>query len=138
MGLGLTVREIVLGYLAAFSTGDPQRVAGFVAEDFENVHRSALGTNSSGRSEYLSRLPGFLLQFSELSYEPEELVVEGGRAAASYLMRAKDRGMPVEIRGAMLFTVNDGLITRRVDFWDSLTYLRQIGQDATTVAATDT
>lgn len=135
MGRGLTVREVVLGYLAVFSTSDPTRIAAFVADDFENIHRSALGDNSSGRADYLKRLPGFLARFADLSYEPEDVVVENEKAAASYRMTAKDHGVPIEIRGAMHFTVVDGLITRRVDYWDSLTYLRQVGEEAPKAAA---
>jgi ketosteroid isomerase-like protein len=137
MGRGLTVREIVLGYLKSFSSGDLARIAGFVSDDFENAHRSALGDNSAGRAEYLKRLPGFLAQFADLSYEPEDVIVEGEKAAAFYRMTAKDHGIPIEVSGAMHFTVVNGLITRRVDYWDSLTYLRQVGQDSSRTVAAD-
>ena len=42
-------------------------------------------------------------------------------------MTATSDGQPVEVRGVMVFEVVDGLITRRTDYWDSLSYLRQIG-----------
>jgi ketosteroid isomerase-like protein len=35
---------------------------------------------------------------------------------------------PVDLRGAMLLDVDDGLIVRRTDYWDSLTVLRQTGK----------
>ena len=131
----LTVRDLVLGYLKSFSSGDPARIAGFVSDDFENIHKSALGHNSTGRTEYLTRLPAFLTQFADLLYEPEDVIVEGEHAAVSYRMTAKDHGIPIEVSGAMHFRVANGLIARRVDYWDSLAYLRQIGEDPSKAAA---
>jgi steroid delta-isomerase-like uncharacterized protein len=127
VGIGLTARELVAEYLAAFSSGDPQMVAALVTDDFENVHRSSLGESSSGRAEYLERLPGFLAAFRDLRYEAEDVVVEGDRAAVDYRMTAIHRGVNLDMRGAMHFTVADGRIARRVDYWDSLDYLRQVG-----------
>ena len=43
-------------------------------------------------------------------------------------MRARVDGTPIEIGGVMRLTVTDGLIERRVDYFDSLTFLRQTGQ----------
>ena len=48
--------------------------------------------------------------------------------AAAYVMRAEVDGTPIEIRGVMRFTVRDGLIERRTDYFDSLTFLRQTGR----------
>ena len=55
-------------------------------------------------------------------------MTEGDRVAAAYLMRAVHDGTLVEIPGMFSFVVADGLITRRVDYFDSLTFLRQTGQ----------
>ena len=49
--------------------------------------------------------------------------------AAAYLMRAVHDGAPVEIPGMFNFVVADGLIRRRVDYFDSLTFLRQAGRE---------
>ena len=99
-----------------------------VSEGFSNVHTSALGLPSEGRAGYLSRLGDFLATFAGLSYEAEEIIVEGDRVAAAYVMRARADGKPFEIRGVMRLTVRDGLIERRTDYFDSLTFLRQTGQ----------
>jgi len=34
----------------------------------------------------------------------------------------------IEIPGVMWFSVRDDLITKRIDTWDSLTFLKQTGQ----------
>ena len=115
-------------YLASFASGDPAEVAAHVSEDFSNVHTSALGAPSQGRTEYLSRLSEFLTTFSGLAYETEEIIAQGDRAAAAYVMRARVDGTPIEIRGVMRLEVRDGLIERRTDYFDSLTFLQQTGQ----------
>ena len=121
-------RSVAASYLASFATGDPAAVAAHVSEGFSNVHTSALGSPSQGRTEYLERLGEFLATFSGLTYEAEEILVEGDRTAAAYVMRASVDSTPIEIRGVMRLEVRDGLIERRTDYFDSLTFLRQTGQ----------
>ena len=121
-------RAVATSYLASFASGDPEAVAAHVSDGFSNVHTSALGLPSQGRAEYRSRLADFLATFAGLTYEAEEIIVEGDRVAAAYVMRARADGKPFEIRGVMRLTVRDGLIERRVDYFDSLSFLRQTGQ----------
>ncbi|MCY3618078.1 MAG: nuclear transport factor 2 family protein [Acidimicrobiaceae bacterium] len=121
-------RATAASYLASFATGDPEAVAAHVSDGFSNVHTSALGLPSQGRAEYRSRLADFLTTFAGLAYEAEEIIVEGDRVAAAYVMRARADGKPFEIRGVMRLIVRDGLIERRVDYFDSLSFLQQTGQ----------
>lgn len=123
----MDVRAVVEGYLAALSAADVARVLDHVADDFHNEHTSSLGSSSHGRDEYRSRLPGFLAQFAALHYEVVDTIVEGDRASVRYRLTANFDGHPLDIPGVMLFEVRDGLITRRTDVWDSLTFLRQTG-----------
>ena len=103
-------------------------MAAHVSDGFSNVHTSALGLPSKGKAEYLARLADFLTTFVGLTYEAEEILVEGDRVAAAYVMRARADGKHFAIRGVMRLTVRDGRIERRVDYFDSLTFLRQTGQ----------
>jgi len=119
---------VAASYLASFASGDPEAVAAHVSDGFANVHTSALGLPSDGRAEYRARLADFLATFAGLTYEVEEILVEGDRVAAAYVMRARADGTPFKIRGVMRLTVRDGLIERRVDYFDSLSFLRQTGQ----------
>lgn len=114
-------------YLAALSSADADAVAALVAEGFVNEHTSEIGAGVVGRDAYAERLPGFLAQFAALQYEVIDTIVEGDRAAVRYRMTANFEGHPIDIPGVMLFVVNDGLIARRTDVWDSLTFLRQTG-----------
>ena len=115
-------------YLASFASGDPAAVAAFVSDGFVNDHISALGSGCQGRNTYLERLGEFLATFEGLAYESEEILVDGERVAAAYTMRATVDEAPIEIRGVMRLTVRDGMIERRTDYFDSLTFLRQTGQ----------
>lgn len=114
-------------YLAALSSGDPDAVVELVTEDFENEHTSELGSGLRGRANYAERLPGFLAQFAALHYEVVETIAEGDSVAIRYRLTANFEGHPLDIPGVMLFHVVDGLIARRTDIWDSLTFLRQTG-----------
>lgn len=136
-----TPREIVSTYLASFATGDPDAVAACVAADFVNEHLSELGTGSAGDDEYRRRLPGFLSTFVGARYivlELAEIVAADrsteGRSPTSggivvrYRFEATYEGTPIDIPGVMWLEVSAGLIARRTDLWDSLTFLRQTGQ----------
>jgi hypothetical protein len=140
MSAGDTAR----GYLAAFATGEPDSIAAFVADGFENEHLSELGSGCVGRAEYLARLPEFLATFADRSYTIEDLVediVEDGTeiddenrsdtaVVVRYRFTATFKGTRIDIPGVMWFIIRDDLIVRRTDLWDSLTFLRQTDQPA--------
>ena len=83
-----------------------------------------------GADEYRSRLPGFLASLPGLRYDVESVIADGVRVAVEYRLTATSEGHPIDVRGVMVIEVRDGLITRRTDYWDSLTYLRQTGAPA--------
>ncbi|HEX7095944.1 MAG TPA: nuclear transport factor 2 family protein [Acidimicrobiales bacterium] len=120
--------EVARSYVESFATGDPDRVAGWVTDDFVNEHTAALGTGCVGRDEYRSRLPQFLATFAGLRYDVEQVVADDGRAAVAYTMRATHDGHPVELRGVMWIVVRDGRVAKRTDYWDALTFLQQVGR----------
>jgi ketosteroid isomerase-like protein len=123
--------DAVEQYLAALNAHDPDAVAACVTADFVNEHTSALGTTRVGREVYRAALPTFLDRFRSLRYEPEDVIVDGDRAAVAYRMTcvwAGDDGRlhPVAIRGVFRFAVTNGLIAHRVDYWDSADFERQV------------
>ncbi|MER7568815.1 nuclear transport factor 2 family protein [Streptomyces sp. NPDC097941] len=122
-------RAAVEAYLAALNAHDADAVAACVAEDFVNEHTSSMGQSRKGRAEYRAALTGFLENFGDLHYAPERFLVDGESAAVPYVMTflmrsAGDR--PVRVRGVFVFTVADGLIARRTDYWDSGEVQRQL------------
>lgn len=127
------IAAVVTGYLAAFATGDPDRIASFVSDDFINEHSSALGSSLVGRDAYRERLPLFLARFVGLRYDIEDLVIEGERAVAAYRMtftyRDDDgRDWPVSLPGVFRFTVSAGRIASRVDYWDGINFQNQTSE----------
>jgi len=130
-------RAAALRYLGALNRHDADAVAGCVAEDFVNEHASALGQGVTGRAAYRARLDGFLADFAELRYELEDLVVRDVRAVLAYKMsfRLVSAGnAPVKVRGVFRLWVNaDGLLARRIDYWDGTEVTRQL--DAATASS---
>jgi steroid delta-isomerase-like uncharacterized protein len=117
---------VVDRYIEALNSGDPDRIAGCVSEDFYNEHTSVLGHSRHGRAAYRERLPGFLAEFAGLHYAVEDTIVEDDRAAVAYTMSCTWDGRPVSIRGVFRFRVSGGLIAHRVDYWDSAEWSRQV------------
>jgi ketosteroid isomerase-like protein len=127
--------DVVSAYLASFETGDPDAVAACVTVDFVNEHLSELGSGCTGRDEYRRRLPEFLSTFVGARYSVVTLAEidtasprASGDAVARYRFQATYEGIPIDIPGVMWFEIRDGLVARRTDLWDSLTFLRQTGQ----------
>lgn len=114
-------------YLAALSAADVEATVALVTDDFANEHTSELGSGLAGRNEYRARLPGFLTQFAALHYEVIDSIVERDQVVVRYRMTANFEGHPIDIPGVMWFVIRDGLVARRTDVWDSLTFLRQTG-----------
>ncbi len=140
-----SAEAIARAYLAALGADDPEAIAALVADTFRNEHLSALGEGSTGRAAYRERLPGFLATFPERTYRVLDLVAvrrgSGTDVVVRYELHAvhhdarghvarepgPSRPVRVQVPGIMWLTVADGLVTRRVDCWDALTFLRQTG-----------
>lgn len=128
--------ELVRSYLASLGNDDPAAVAAHVADDFVNEHQNEIGSGCVGRQTYLDRLPGFMAGFPNRSYTVVELVTgpagqetgETDTAAARYRFGADVDGHRIDIPGVMWFGIDGGLLTRRIDTWDSLTFFRQTHQ----------
>ena len=126
--------NVVTDYLRAFSWGDADAIASHVSDGFRNEHLSSLGSNCIGRDEYRRRLPHFLAAFADRSYSIEDVVEQERDASTDVVVRyrfnARYEGVDIEIPGVMWFTVHDDAITRRVDVWDSQTFLDQTHQES--------
>ena len=124
----MSTAAVARSYLESFASADPDVVAALVTQDFVNEHTAALSSGCEGKDEYRRRLPGFLASFAGLRYEIEDLVAEGDRAAAAYTMRATYEGHEIVVRGVMRIVVRDGLVAHRIDYYDALGFLQQIGK----------
>lgn len=124
--------DVATSFLRALAGNDPDAVAALVAEGFRNHHHSALGSDCVGREEYRRRLPHFLDAFQDRSYEVDDLVEQRRDAVTDvvvrYRFRAQYAGSSIEIPGVMWLTIRGAVVVRRVDTFDSLTFLQQTGQ----------
>jgi ketosteroid isomerase-like protein len=123
----VTPSEVCTSYLAAFATADPDLVVSHVTDDFVNEHTAADGTSSAGKAEYARRVPGFLAAMPGLRYDVDDVVADGDRVVVAYTLRCRPGGRDVAVRGVMRFVVRGELVARRVDYWDSLVFRRQVG-----------
>jgi hypothetical protein len=123
--------DVITAFLRAFSLHDPDVIADMVSETFRNEHRSSLGSDCVGREEYRKRLPHFLNAFEDPRYEVDDLVSQRRDAVTDVVVQYRFLGhyqnTKIEIPGVMWFTVRGQHITKRVDTWDSLTFLEQTG-----------
>ncbi|MFN3257351.1 MAG: nuclear transport factor 2 family protein [Ilumatobacter sp.] len=134
--------EVALAYLRALGGDDPDAVADLVSVDFRNEHHAELGSGCVGQDEYRRRLPGFFATFPNRRYEVTETAVgalvgphadgsERVEVIVRYRFGADADDVRIDIPGVMWISVEHGAVVRRLDTWDSLTYLRQTGQDPT-------
>lgn len=123
--------DVATGFLGSLSTNDPDVIASQVSDNFHNEHHSALGSDCVGREEYRRRLPYFLEAFADRGYQIDDLVAQRRESVTDVVIRyrfvATYDDTPIEIPGVMWLTVRGQLVTRRVDTWDSLTFLKQTG-----------
>ncbi|MEM7568409.1 MAG: nuclear transport factor 2 family protein [Pseudomonadota bacterium] len=125
----------VRSYLASFSTGEPLSVSANVTDDFVNKHLGVLGGGCEGKIAYEARLENFLTSFAQLRYDALAVVTDAQTGSARYDMHFRQNGTDFTVPGIMWFDFKDGLIARRIDCWDGLTYLRQAKADANAIAA---
>jgi len=119
--------EVATSYLESFAKRDPDLIASHVSENFKNIHTSALGDPCEGRLSYRDRLPVFLEKFKDLTYECEEMIAHDEKVFVSYLMKADVDGSKISIHGVFNLRIINGFIESRIDYFDSLTFLKQIG-----------
>jgi steroid delta-isomerase-like uncharacterized protein len=124
----VSAAAVARAYVESFASGDPDTIAAHVTDDFVNEHTAALGSGCVGKAEYRTRLPRFLADMAGLRYEIEDVVADGDRAVVAYTMHATNNDHPIEIRGVMRIRVRDGLVAQRTDYWDALTFLKQVGK----------
>ena len=124
--------DVATSYLRALAGNDPDAIAALVADGFRNEHQSELASDCTGRAEYRRRLPHFLDSFQDRAYEIDDLVSQRRESVTDVVVRyrfhAEYGGSPIDIGGVMWLTVRGPVVTRRVDTFDSLAFLRQTGQ----------
>ena len=129
----MSAEETVRNYIRALNGDDVDAVVGWVSNNFVNEHTAVLGDSVTGRDAYRSRLATFFAEFPQRNYEVEEIIADHGRIAVPYRLSATwlatasvDSPRPFAIRGMFRFEVENALITKRTDYWDSAEFERQV------------
>lgn len=128
---GATSLSTALAYLEALGGDDPDAVTALVSDDFVNEHQNELGSGCVGRDAYRGRLPGFMGAFPNRRYTVVDTVADDDVTAVRYRFGADVSGHRIDIPGVMWIEVTSGLVTRRIDTWDSLTFYKQTNQTPT-------
>ena len=120
---------------AAYNRHDLASVAELYAQDatHEDV---AHGRPKYGVNAIIEGLQRFLGWFPDAHWQPDIAIVDhNGLTAVPYLMTASlqsqmgpigPKGQKISLRGIHVLHLNDGLIQRSEDYWDSATFQKQL------------
>ena len=122
-------------WMAAWSAHDLDRVVRLLTPDavFEDV---TMGAVNRSAAEVRAFGQGFISGFPDVTFTATSRFANGARGGAEWVMRGTHKadlpGMPatgkgVEIRGASIFEFAGDKIRRCTDYWDMVTFLKQLG-----------
>jgi steroid delta-isomerase-like uncharacterized protein len=131
----LRVDHLIVEWAAGWASRDVERVASVFSEDcvYEDV---PLGVVNRGRDELRAFGAAFLAAVPDFDVKLRSHVAAGAWAAAEWQMTGTHVGdlpdMPATgrrfaVRGASVFEIADGKLRRCSDYWDSGSWLRQLG-----------
>lgn len=120
-------RRIVESYLKLYNDKNISSMMTLFAEDvvFESISNSGESTKTNSKKELEELAQSSLQFFVERNQTPQNWVVDSEGAAVEIIYEAvlaKDlskelkAGMKIKIRGASFFTIENGLITKLVDY----------------------
>jgi len=124
-------------WTVAWSSGDPGRLLSLFSDDvyYEDV---TIGAVSKGKAALREFATGIFGSFADLKFEPKSRFVsaDGRWGSIEWVFRGRQTkdfpgipatNRPFEVRGATVVEFRDGKIARNSDYWDLMTYLKQVG-----------
>lgn len=122
-------------WAAYWSSHDMNRLLTLFTEDvvYEDV---TLGAVNRGHAELRAFGEGFFSGFPDVTFELRSRFTNGVNGGAEWVMRGTHKGdmpgMPatgkrVEVRGSTIFEFAGDRIRRCSDYWDMVTFLKQLG-----------
>jgi steroid delta-isomerase-like uncharacterized protein len=133
----VALERVLDEWAIAWSSGDVQRLLGLFTDDvyYEDVTFGSVNQGKSALRDFASAVFG---SFTDLRFEPRSRFVaaDGKRGAIEWVWRGRQTkdlpglpatNRPFEVRGSAVVEFRDGKIARNSDYWDSTTYLKQVG-----------
>jgi steroid delta-isomerase-like uncharacterized protein len=135
--------QIVRDFVAAGNMHDVERQVSLFTDDciYEDV---ALGKTTHGKDELHAFSKEFFAGAPDLKEELKSVIVSGNRVAIEWIMSGTHTGdwpdLPANgksfsMRGVSLMELRDGKIQRNTDYYDSASWMRQLGVEPQAAAS---
>jgi steroid delta-isomerase-like uncharacterized protein len=130
------IKKILDEYKLAWNSHDANRIVSFFTDDgiYGDV---ATGKVSKGKKEITAYLNSFFIDFSDYKLELKSLFEADDWAGSEIVSTANHAhssipGIPVtgktfSLRGATIFELKKGKISRQSDYYDQVSFLKQVG-----------
>ena len=120
--------EFATEYSRAWAAHDPAAIVAMHTDDsvFE-LHD--IGTPATGRAAVRKLIEALLTLVPDLRFEPKRAHFGAEHFVTEYVMSGTVERKPFAIAGADVFTMRDGLVSRKDTYLDWLAYQRQVGID---------
>ena len=136
--MSVDVKRMLEDYVTAWNSGDAEKVASFCTDDcvFENlggddVHRGQEEIEAWATA-VLAAIPDFKLEVKSFFVAGDwvgcEWVETGTQTGA--MGAHPPTGKSFSVTGASILELREGKISREALYWDSATFLRQLGRTA--------
>jgi ketosteroid isomerase-like protein len=123
--------KVVRGMLEAWNRRDADAALGFLADDAVEDWSRSIGPMQGvfdGHAEIRDHWKLFWDVFETIRLLPEEFIEAGDRVIVPHLVEARSRGgVTTQARGALVYDVNDGLLTRSTIYQDRAEALAAVG-----------
>src|SRR5436190_10312562 len=128
-------KRAIDNWAALWSAHDMDRLLPLFTEDvvYEDV---TMGVMNRGPAQLRAFGEGFFSGFPDITFELRSSFANGSSGGAEWIMRGVHTGdlpgMPatgkrIEVRGASIFEFAGDKIRRCSDYWDMVTFLKQLG-----------
>lgn len=128
-GLGAAVAE---KWIAAWNSHNPDKMLSLFTEDvvYEDV---AFGEVSHGTAELRKFFVSEIEGVPDLELKLLSSNIQGGHGTIEWMFSGTDKGVfktgkTFSVRGVSVIDMREGKISRNLDFYDSATIMRQVGQ----------
>ena len=122
-------------WAAAWSAGDPDRLASIFTDDCV-YQDETMGVLTRGKAELKAFADGIVAAIPDFAVELSSRLTAGPWAGMEWIMSGTHRGdlpglpatgKPFTLRGASILELSSGRLGRCTDYWDMVSFLKQIG-----------